>query len=135
MCPKCRQLKPDIDDIVDHYQGKASLWFWYMSLMSFVYPPPDCLFEVGYFKLIHEWAVQLTMDDPLLLNKKMQLLWTFLLKRGGPNTRRRTAAFLSAHCSGERPIEGLHLLGYMYHYGPGKTILWTPGEREDGHCR
>ena len=66
-----------------------------MSLMSFVYPPPDCLFEAGYFKLVHEWAIQMATGDPLLLNKKMQLLWTFLLKRGDPWTVRRTTTFLN----------------------------------------
>ena len=64
---------------------------------------------------------QLT-KDPSLITTRMLLIWTFLM-------RRRVLAFVHSNLGGERPVQGHHLVGYEYHYGPRGSVKWHRGEQ------
>ena len=103
-------------------------WFRYTSLLSCLGLPAECMFEAGYIELVHEWVDMQATDDPRLITNRMVLIWTFLLRRGGPEVRCRVLAFIHSHLDGERPVQGHHQVGYEYHYGPRGTLKWHPGE-------
>ena len=95
MCPKCQNLVPDEADLEDNYAGRATLWTQFFTFLALEFPGSSCPFARGFLLLRAAVENRLASDDPLLLTRKMKVLWTFLIRRGGPLTMYMTHQFLA----------------------------------------